>query len=205
MKRRVGCLGCIGRLVAGLLLVGVVVAATLAVFAPWSYRLGGHFHALPGWQGIGHLKAASGDYVLYFWISPQPGGRTYHFPYFTGWGDHCTPRGEHYSLRVTAGMSEHPGVDTNGKAMHLEFYRRPWYYGLTGTWDRRPRLDLRGRWENGNLVMSDGGTLSQAFLPDGRLYQGPPRQQPRARETLPIVFHEAGWSAALSGCRTEAR
>jgi hypothetical protein len=58
----------------------------------------------------------------------------------------------------------------------------------TGNWDR-PRLTLRGRWQNPDLVMNDGGTLSAAFLPDGRLYDGPPRNQPRAREPLPVVFH----------------
>jgi hypothetical protein len=203
-KRPVGCLGCLGRLLALCVLGAVAAALIAAVFAPWSFFLGGHFHLLPIWEGTARLKASSGEYVLSFWISPQPGGRTYNFPYFTGWARLCTPRGERYSLRVTGGMHEHPGTDTNGKDMHLEFYRRPWYYGLSGNWDRRPRLDLRGRWENPDLVMSDGGSLSRAFLPDGTLYQGPPQRQPAARETLRVVFHETALSLSLPGCPAQA-
>jgi hypothetical protein len=202
-RRRVGCLGCLGRLVAVFVLVAVVMGLTVAVFAPWSFFLGGHFHLMPFWQGTGRLKASSGEYVLSFWIAPQPGGRTYNFPYFTGWARLCTPRGERYDLRVTGGMHEHPGIDTNGKEMHLEFYRRPWYYGFSGNWDRRPRLDLRGRWEKRGLVMSDGGSLSQAFLPNGTLYQGPPRNQPPVREKLQVVFHEMPLSPWLPGCRAQ--
>ena len=102
---------------------------------------------------------------------------------------------------MTGGLHEHTGIDTNGKKMSLEFYRRPWYWGWTGTWDRRPRLNLTGRWQNPDLVMNDGGTLSQAFLADGTLYQGPPKQRPAAREKLPIVLHETGWAGWLDDCR----
>ena len=65
-------LGCLARLLVYLLLWTLALIA--AVFAPWGFFLGGKFHVLPLWQGIGRLKASSGDYVLYFWISPAPGG-----------------------------------------------------------------------------------------------------------------------------------
>ncbi len=204
-KQRACCRGCLGRLALIFVLGTIAVALLAAVFTPWGFFLGGRFHVLPVWQGIGRVHTSSGDYVLYFWISPSRSGRTFNLPAFAGWGSLCTPRGEQFKLRVTGGMHERTGVDSNGKAVHLTFHRRPWYYGLTGVWDSRPRLDLRGRWENPDLVMEDGGTLSQAFLPDGTLYQGPPRNQPAAREKLRIVLHETGWLGFVAGCRAEAR
>jgi hypothetical protein len=71
------------------LIVGIgLLAAIDAVFAPWSFFIGGRFHALL-WQGIGTMHSASVDYVLYVWMSPQPGGRMFNFPYFTGSGYLC--------------------------------------------------------------------------------------------------------------------
>jgi len=201
-SRRTGRLGCLGRFVLFLVLGTVTLNLIYAVFAPWSFFLGGRFHPIAVWQGIGRMHASSGDYVVYFWISPVPGGRTFNFPTFRGWGDLCTPRGERLPLRVAASMHEHPGIDTNGKDVSVSLYRRPWYYRWTGVWDDRPRLEFRGRWQNPELVMNDGGTLSKAFLPDGTLYLGPARNQPAARETVQLVVHEAAWSGWFSDCRT---
>jgi hypothetical protein len=192
-----------GRLMLSLLVGCVAYMLIIAVFAPWGFFLGGHIHVLPVWHGIGHLKASSGDYVLYFWMSPAPGGRTYNYPYFRGWGYLCTPRGERYSLRATGSLHEHTGIDTNGKEMHLEFHRRPWNWAWTGGWDRRPRLDLSGQWRDAELVMDDGGTLSQAFLPDGTLYQGSPHSQPKVREKLHVAFQETPWTAWFADCRAK--
>ncbi|HEX6463547.1 MAG TPA: hypothetical protein VFZ98_03815 [Vicinamibacterales bacterium] len=170
------------------------------VFYPWSFYFGGKSHLLPVWEGTARLHSSSGDYTLYLWMSPSRGGRTFNFPAFRGRASLCTPRGERYSLWLRAWMSEHPGTDTNGKEMRIELYRRPWYSGLAGTWDHRPQLTLRGRWQNPDFVANDGGTLSIAFLPDGRVYDGPVQRQPRARETLPVVLHEAPWRW-LADCR----
>jgi hypothetical protein len=198
--RPLGCLtGCLTRLVLGLIVGAVLLVAIDAVFAPWSFYLGGRFHPLPLWQGVGTMHSASGDYVLYVWMSPAPGGRTFNFPYFSGYGYLCTPRGERYALRLSASMNEHPGTNTNGKAFQIGLYQRRWNYSWT--LEGRPRLAFRGRWQNPDLVMDDGGTLSRAFRPDGTVYLGPPRNQPAARETLSIVLHEAEWSGWLSDCR----
>ena len=125
--RRTGPLGCLGRFALFLVLGTVTLNLIYAVFAPWSFFLGGRFHPIAVWQGIGRMHASSGDYVVYFWISPVPGGRTFNFPTFRGWGDLCTPRGERLPLRVAAFMREHPGIDTNGKDVSVSLYRRPWY------------------------------------------------------------------------------
>ena len=195
---RRGCLGCLGRL-AGILAVGMVCGVALVVaidwvFAPWAFYFGGRFHVLPVWTGSARAHTTSGDYTLYLWMSPTRGGRMYNFPAFNGSAYLCTPHGERYSLRLTASMFEHPGTDTNGKEMRIVMYRRPWYWSFAGVWDRRPEITLRGRWQGADFVASDGGTLSAAFLPDGRLYDGPTRTQPRAREAVPVVIREAPWA-----------
>lgn len=199
-----GCLGCLTKTVLILLLGSVLVIAIDAVFTPWAFHFGGTTHLTPTWTGIGHLRASSGDYVLYVWFSPQPSrGSVLHLPYFTGRGYLCTPRGERYSLRATAGLKEHVGADTNGKEMNLTLYRRPWYYTFAGRYDDRPRLTFSGRWINPNLVMDDGGSLSEAFLPDGTLYEGPARGKPARREKVTLVLREAPWATWFDDCRAE--
>jgi hypothetical protein len=49
-------------------------------------------------------------------------------------------------------------------------YRYNWHarYGPFIS-EHRPRLDLRGHWQNPVLVMSDGRSISRKFLPDGRV------------------------------------
>jgi hypothetical protein len=188
------------------LVLGVVggtlfIVAIDYVFAPWSFHLGGRAHLVPGWQGIGTLHGDAGDYVLYLWMTPEPNGRgsIYHLPYFRGWASLCTPRGERFPLRLSAGLSERPGTDTNGMAMNITMYWRPWNYSFIN--DDRPRLTLRGRWQNPDLVMDDGGTLARAFLPDGTVYRGPTRNQPRTGKPVSIVLHEVPWSQWWPDCR----
>jgi len=100
-------------------------------------------------------------------------------------------------------MPDHTGRDTDGKPMQIDLRQRQPFWSINGTTDR-PRLTLRGKWQNPDLVTNDGGTLSLAFLPDGRLYDGPGRNLPHARETLPVVFHGLPWTTMTwggDGCR----
>ncbi len=199
-KRSFGCVGCLVQVVLILLVVGAVVIAGERLFAPWAFYLGGRAHLTPYWQGVGTANASSGTYVVYVSMAPQPGGGLLHLPYWRGWASLCTPRGETYRLRLSAEMFEHPGTDTNGQRMRIDMYNRTMSY-VFSQGESRPRLEFRGRWENPNLVMNDGGTLSRAFLPDGSLYLGPTRNQPKARETVAITFHEVPWWT-WSGCRS---
>ena len=64
-----GCMGCLGKpfayLLGFLVLGSLVVLAIDAVFAPWSFFMGGRFHPIPMWRGWGELQSASGrNYVL---------------------------------------------------------------------------------------------------------------------------------------------
>jgi hypothetical protein len=202
--RRLGGLGCLGQL-ALLAVLGVAfVCAVDFVFAPWSYYLGGRMHVLPFWEGIGRMHSASGDYVLYVSLSPTPSGTSLHLPSVTGFGYLCTPKQERIVLRLGGGFHEKVGMDTDGKRMGFYLHRRPawtWF----GTWDPRPRLELQGQWNHADLELDDGGSLSRAFFPDGTLYTGPARNQPRERERVSLVLRETPWTYWFSDCRGEAR
>jgi hypothetical protein len=69
--------------------------------------------------------------------------------------------------------------------------------------DNRPRLTFRGRWQNPDLVMDDEGSLSRAFLPDGTVYRGPARNQPRTGKPVTVVFHAVPWSHWWNDCRAQ--
>jgi hypothetical protein len=184
------------------LLAGVAVTAAQRLVNPWAFQLGGRSHLLPYWYGAAQVRAASGDYQVYVWFGPSSRSRLgRRAPYVTGAGYVCTPRGERISLRAFGSLPDVSGSDTNGTRMRLELYRRPWYWSLAGAWDRRPRLELTGRWENPDLVMNDGGSFAAAFLPDGRVYDGPTRNQPKAGPPVPVVFHEVPWTMVTPACR----
>ena len=199
-RKRLGCVGCLTQSVLLLAAAGLAVLAFDWIIAPWGFRLGGTFRPVPVWQGVAHVHAASGDYVLSLWMSPSGGSRLGNFPTFSGGAYLCTPRGERIQLRLFGVIPERISGDTNGKPMRIELHRRPWYGTVIGAYDARPRLTLRGRWQHADLVMDDEKTLSIAFLPDGRLYDGPPAGAPRATETVPVVFHEQPWTTWRAGC-----
>jgi len=182
-------------------LLGAAFIAMDFAFAPWAFFLGGRTHLLPLWEGTGRMQTSSGIYTLYLWMSPTPGGSVTHLPSLSGQGRLCTPRGERFDLQLVATLYERTGTSTNGKGMSLKLYRRLWYYGLVGQSDHRPRLEFDGRWQNPDLVMDDGGSLSQAFLPDATAYLGPVSKTPAAREHVSVMFHEMGLSAWFPACR----
>src|SRR5712671_4228915 len=68
--------GCLVQVLGALALGIVLMCAIYAVFAPWAFFMGGHFHIYPGWTGWGKLHSnTAGDYVLFVSISPTTGGR----------------------------------------------------------------------------------------------------------------------------------
>src|SRR5262245_13475327 len=70
--------GCLIQLL-GLAALGVAIGYGVpALLAPWSFFLGGHFHAFPAWYGWGRLHAHSGNYVVYVQLEPSfRGSRMY--------------------------------------------------------------------------------------------------------------------------------
>jgi len=199
-RRRFGCVGCLTQSVLLFVVAGLAILGAQRIFVPWAFRLGGTFRPIAIWQGVAHLHAASGDYVLSVWLTPSSGSRLSNFPTFGGGAYLCTPRGEGIPLRMYAVIPEHVSGETNGKPMRIELHHRSWFGSTSGV-DGRPRLTFHGRWQDPDLVMDDGGTLSTAFLPDGRLYDGPAARQPHATQTLSVVFHEVPWTTWRASCR----
>jgi hypothetical protein len=199
-------MGCITSSLLLLLVGAVIIIAMQGLFYPWSFYLGGHFHWLPMWSGIGTMHTPAGDYVLHFTIEPSGGSRLYNLPNFRGNGFLCTPRGERYRLKLFAGMNEKTGIDTNGKAMRMELRYRPWYWSFSGNRKlEQPRLAFRGKWQNPDLVMDDGGTLLGAFNADGTLKNAPYNYyHADAASKQQIVIHEAtGLQALWADCDTK--
>jgi hypothetical protein len=198
-RGRFGCLGCLGKLLVYLVLGMLTLCAIDAVFAPWSFFMGGRFHPIPMWRGWGKLHSASArDYVLFVWFEPAPGYRG--VAHIVGWGTLCTPRGESYTVRVSGYMEKDMGASTDGKRMEMSVYRRPSYWRWTGHWDERPRLDLRGAWHNPDLVLSDGGSLDRAFNSDGTLHLGPARSQTPGKRGAQLTLHEGTRSEFEAAC-----
>ena len=89
-------MGCLTQVVLSLLLGVAAIFAIDAVFAPWSYFMGGNFHLIPMWQGWGRIHAPAGDYVLFVTMSPRTGSRG--IAHVAGTGVLCTPRGDRKSV-----------------------------------------------------------------------------------------------------------
>jgi hypothetical protein len=54
-----------------MLLLSTVLGGFYFFAYRWSFYLGGNFHILPMWQGVGKAHARSGEYVLYVLIDPE--------------------------------------------------------------------------------------------------------------------------------------
>ncbi len=183
-----GCLGCLGQLVALLIFGGIVALALPAPFSPWAYFLGGTFHVVPAWWGKGTLHSRSGDYELYVTITPNGVSRV-GSPEAGGDALLVSPAGERHVLKIFGVFpGRWYGTNTNGRRFILQFHHR---VGSFNT-EARPEFDLEGAWHDPDLVMSDKGSLSRAFTPDGRAWLGSPARAPAVRETLTVVLRRCG-------------
>ena len=203
-KRRRGCLGCLGQCVLALLLGALLLLAIFAVFTPWAFYLGGSFHLVPGWQGWGTLHTKSGNYVVFVRMEPTSrGSRMYPASNLTGLGYICTPRGERFRMRLGGGMRKQLNLDTNGEHISLYMHYRPWNWQFLN--DDRPHLELRGQWQNPDLVMDDHGSIPNNFEPDGSVYRGHSPTRPYSTEGVPITLVPGSYSDFEAACRTVKR
>jgi hypothetical protein len=200
-KPKPGCLGWLTRIVVLLILGSLAVLLIWAVFAPWSFFLGGSFHPLGMWQGWGrmHSTKAGGDYVLFVRMWPGRGSRVTGFPGVTGTAILCTPRNERFSLRLGGSiLNKHVGLNTDGQPMHLYMYYRPFWYNFTT--ERRPGIELYGKWQGSNLVMDDHSSLARAFLPDSSVDRGSRKNLPWMIEVVPIALAPGSQEEFNSAC-----
>jgi hypothetical protein len=187
--------GAVVRILIFFALAGLFFLALDAVFTPWAFFMGGHFHVSPKWSGWGRMHSnVAGNYVIYMSISPYFGrGRS--LTAITGRGALCTQRGDNYTLDVGGSFQSHPGIDLQGKSavIYAHNYSR---YGSQYS----PSLEFRGKWNNPDLVLDDHGSLTQAFDPGAVLAKNS-NMRP-VREVVPLTLHEGNRSDFDAACAT---
>jgi hypothetical protein len=191
-------MGCLAQLFLLALLGAGMVLAIDAVFAPWSFYMGGKFHPIPFWQGWGRIHAPAGDYLLYVSMNPSPGTRG--VAHVTGTAVLCTPRGETFPLTLGADFEKHMGSSTEGKHVYMYLHKRPPVITRSAG-DTRPQLEFHGAWHNPDMVLDDQGTINREFLPDGTLYNGNLHHQPGAHNPMPITIQEGSHSDFDAACK----
>jgi hypothetical protein len=201
-KSRHGCLlGCLGQLIKYFALGMVLVLGITAAFKPWGFFLGGKFHVIPSWQGWGILHAKNGNYVVRVDMNTNIQGRR--SSDLRGTAYLCTPHGERFRLTLTGNMGKHLHLSTDGEAIHLGMSYMP--YGSSFSGDTRPNLELRGHWQNPNLVMDDNGSISRAFQPDGSVYRGHDGSRPYPGDIVPITLSQGPSSDFEAACAANRR
>lgn len=198
-----------GRIIYGcfalfVLVITVFLALMDVISTPWAYYLGGRsFHILPVWRGWGRMHSnISGDYALYIRLGPDEDDSSGQSD-LVGDASICTPRGEIIDLRIHGTMRPHLNRFTDGEAITLEMsHRKPVlttvFAGDLG-FDSRPSLSFGGRWQNPNLVLTDTGSLSDAFQPDGTVYRGSnPKRRPH--EIVPLTLKPGSYADFKGSC-----
>ena len=200
-RSRFGCLGCLVQCAVILALGGVLVVAIIAVFAPWGFYLGGKFHWLPQWQGVGTMHAKSGKYVIYLYFYPTSSGqRIVPESAVKGQGYLCSPRHEIFRMTLGGSMRRGLNLNTDGEKIGLYMHHRP-VFAFTQGYDHRPRLELRGHWQNPNLVMDDHSSIQRNFESDGSVYRGGGKERPYMGEIVPVTLQPGSYSDFEAACK----
>jgi len=180
--------------------MAVAVVVLPALFTPWGFFMGGRFHPIPTWRGWGkmHSNTAGGDYVLQISMYPKT-GRTLGRTHVKGTAWLCTPRGETFYLNLGGDFQKDLRLDTDGKTASFYMYN----YGIKSqmTGQHRPNLELRGKWNNPDLVLDDHGSIARNFEPDATLYNGHSPSRPYMREVVPVTLHEGSNSEFEAACK----
>jgi hypothetical protein len=181
--------------VLGALVFGaVVLGGVMAIVAPWGFYMGGHFHIIPQWTGWGEMHSKlAGDYAVLVTFSPKT-GRGLGLTHVSGNGWLCTPRGERFSLRLAGDFQNPHGTDLQGMTAHLYMNNYSSFSGSTA-----PSLDFRGKWNNPDLELNDGGSLNRAFDPGGALATNR-HNRPYVQEVVPLTLHEGSNADFKAAC-----
>lgn len=197
--------GCIGLLFKLAMIFGLGLAFLYAftwVYAPWAYYLGGHYHAIPYWQGWGrvHVGTAGGDYVLFVRMEPTTrGSRMYPSSNLKGIAYLCAPSGERYRLKLGGSMAFHLPTNTIGQRIHIYANYWPTWTGQFIT-DHRPSISVYGTWADRAVVGDDQGSIARQFSADASLYRGHDPNRPWDRELAPVTLREGSYSEFEGAC-----
>ena len=150
-NKTIGCLG---------YLLGAFLGALLLtmMFSPWAFYIGGHFSPTTSWEGSGKIKSSTGaSYGIYMklvYYSSRGSDRN-----LGGTALLCTPQGETFRYNVY-GWIEHAWVYTEGKHTKLDLWKAKGAPVDTS-------FSLEGKWQQGELVLKDDGSLGKPFRADG--------------------------------------
>jgi hypothetical protein len=180
-KSRLGCVAQFWLVIGAAFLF---LLAFQAIFMPWAYYLGGHFHYLPEWDGMGTAHAADGrDYIIFVSIYPNVRHPGRYDTSLQGTGYVCTPKGEKIQLKASASMDKHLGMDTQGKKIRIGMHRTGTLASVVNS-DYRPSIEFDGIWRRDEIAVDDRGSLGRAFEPDGSVYTG---HSPKRGPSFPAV------------------
>jgi hypothetical protein len=186
-----------------LMLIGLGVL--YVVLFPWGFFLGGSFHPFPHWTGWGKMHSSTaGDYFLYVEVWPSTRRLETVIPhtFVQGKAYLCTPKGEHFYLKLSGSMRPHIYLNTLGEPIGLSMYN--WRAAMPIGQQERPDLSIQGRWGPGQIVGDDKTTLSQSFLPNGTLRPQNTYAPLSQKEDVQLTLHEgtySEWEAACSAAR----
>ncbi|MFN8582698.1 MAG: hypothetical protein U0163_17190 [Gemmatimonadaceae bacterium] len=174
----------------GLLILAVIGVAFYfgvnAIMSPWIYRVGGG-RILPIWQGRADVVGPGGPYRLF--VSFTPTATRVAGSHVRGNGWICTPAGVAVPIKVGGGTQRSVWLTMEGEAFHVYTMG----YSAAAAANGRsvpPQLDLTGRWEQGALVLTDGGTIASAFTDAGKVAEAPAMSKGPAQR---VVIRENPW------------
>lgn len=178
--------------------IGACFPIGLYILGPWNYYYGGHFHLIPGWQGVGvfHSHTSGGDYSLFVYISPSI--QQYRRSDIQGNAWLCTPKGVRIQLYWNGGLPNHPGKDLTGQPMR--FYASSNQPSAQFTGNRHPYLDFTGTFGDRTLTLDDGGSIARAFNPDGSLHEEKQPSRYQGVETLRATLTEQPFLSKAPPC-----
>lgn len=157
----------------------------LYVLAPWNFYYGGHFHLIPGWQGMGviHSKASGGDYSLFVYIEPKI--QQYQQSDIQGSAVLCTPKGVRIPMAWIGNFPSHPTADLAGVTINFGAFGNSVKSQFNG--DYHPSVGFHGSFGDHQLHLDDDGTIATAFHPDGSVVE---RNQPsRSNQVERLQFN----------------
>jgi len=191
--------GCLAQFVLIFAAMGIFFLAFAAIAAPWGFHLGGDFHFLPIWEGMGTAHTSAGDYIVFVTLYPDLRHPGRYNTSLTGDGFLCTPKGEKMYMGTFASMEKHLGVDTQGKLIHIYMHRISTWSSFINS-DYRPSIGFEGNWGKDEISGDDRNSLGKAFEPDGTVYLG---RSPTRGPSFPAVqftLHTASSSSFQKAC-----
>lgn len=91
-------------------------------------------------------------------------------------------------------------LNTDGEKIGLYMHFRP-LFSFSQNYDHRPRLELRGHWQNPNLVMDDHSSIQRGFESDGTVYRGGGKDHPYMGEIVSVTLQPGSYSDFQAACK----